>query len=341
MTNESYENHIYYSRYGGLWVDRHDAHDVLARKKAEGEIDEEMARHFEHFINEGYVIFPRAVSNELIDEYLSMFEQAWQSPPPGIYAHCERKVLPLSKDMYDKVAKVSDLHYYFPRAHEIIFPEPVRRFLTLVYDRPPVVFQTMSMRKGTEEQLHTDTGPLTLTEPVALTASWLALEDVDLRAGALEYIPGSHHIEVLVNGVSKAHQGDYVAYGKALAEIRQRCAENGLQTVQFTAQKGDVLIWAADLMHGGAVIEDSTLTRKSLVCHFMPLGAMPTFYDFSKVNYVPYPNGTYSLDRITPRSEEISDTQPAIANSTASDIATDDKRMLPLVWRRVRRWIGL
>ena len=331
MTSTPYEDHIYYSRYGGLWTDRRDAHEVLTHKKADGQIDEEMARNFEHFIDKGYVIFPRAVANELIDEYLNMFEQAWLNPPAGIYAHCNRKILPLSMDLYDSIAKVSDLHYYFPRAHEIIFPEPVRRFLTLVYDRPPVVFQTKSMRKGTEEPLHTDTGPLALTEPVALTASWLALEDVDLRAGALEYISGSHHVEVLVNGVSKAHHDDYVAYHNALTEIRQRCKENGLPVVKFTAKKGDVLIWAADLMHGGAKIDDPTLTRKSLVCHFMPLGAMPTFYDFSKVNYVPYPNGTYALDRNTPRSTEVSAT---------SGIATRGIGLLRRISGRVRRMIG-
>ena len=48
----------------------------------------------------------------------------------------------------------------------------------------------MSMRKGSEEPLHIDTGPLTLTEPMTLCASWVALEDVQPDSGEFEYVPG-------------------------------------------------------------------------------------------------------------------------------------------------------
>ena len=50
MTSTPYEDRIYYSQFGGLWTDRRDAHEVLTQKKASGQIDEEMARSFEHFI---------------------------------------------------------------------------------------------------------------------------------------------------------------------------------------------------------------------------------------------------------------------------------------------------
>jgi ectoine hydroxylase-related dioxygenase (phytanoyl-CoA dioxygenase family) len=147
--------------------------------------------------------------------------------------------------------------------------------------------------------LHIDTGPLTLTEPMSLAASWIALEDVRPGAGALQFVPGSHQLpEVLNSGTSKAHNGDYGAYHKVLQETLERCAARKLPTEHFMARKGDVLIWAADLMHGGAPIENPELTRKSLVSHYMPLGVMPTFYDFSKVNNVPYPGGGWRLDRI-------------------------------------------
>lgn len=288
---------LYYSRFGGLWTDRRDAQEQLARRRAEG-LDEETAARIATFVERGYVVIEGAVPPSLCDEYRAFFEAAWRSPPPTLFAHWRRRVVPLSMEIYDEVAKVSDVHYLFPRAAELLFPPAVLRFLTAIYERPPVAFQTMTMRKGSEEELHTDTGPLTLTEPCALTASWLALEDVNPRSGALQYVPGSHHVEVLVNGVSKAHHGDYPAYGRALEEQKRRCRERGLPTERFLARRGDVLVWAADLLHGGAPIEDRRLTRTSLVTHFMPHGAMPTFYDFSGVNYVPYPTGGYRLDRM-------------------------------------------
>lgn len=290
---------LYRSRFGGLWIDRADAAKVLARKLRDGEVAQEDAGPLRHYIEQGYVIFEQAVRHDVIDQYLAFFERAWDHPPQGIYAHSGGAVHPMSRELYDRVAKVSDLHYYFPRAEELIFAPAIRRFLEAIYERPPVVFQTMSMRKGSEEPLHTDTGPLTLTEPMSLAASWVALEDVQAGAGALQFVPGSHALpEVLNNGVSKAHNGDMGAYHRVLQDTLKACEENRLQTKHFMARKGDVLIWAADLMHGGAPIENPSLTRKSLVCHYMPLGVMATFYDFSKVDYVPYGNGGWRLDRI-------------------------------------------
>jgi len=292
---------LYRSRFGGLWVDRSDADSILARKLRDGEIAADEAAPLRHYMDSGYVIFPRAVDPGLVDRYLAFFEQAWDHPPYGFYAHSGGEVHPLSRTLYERITKVSDLHYYFARAGEIVFPPAVRRFLELIYERPPVVFQTMSMRKGSEESLHTDTGPLTLTEPMSLTAAWIALEDVRPGAGALQFVPGSHRLpEVLNNGVSKAHHNDFSAYYQVLQTTLKMCAERNLPTEHFLARKGDVLIWSADLMHGGAKIENAALTRKSLVCHYMPLGVMATFYDFSTVNYIPYSSGGWRLDRIKP-----------------------------------------
>ncbi len=294
---------LYRSRYGGLWTDRADAEEILARKLRDGEIEPADADPLLHYIRHGYVVFPRAVSHTLVDEYLACFEDAWKQPPAGIYAHSGGEVVALSDKFYDRVAKVSDLHYYFRRAGEIIFASAVERFLRQLYERPPVVFQSMSMRKGSEESLHIDTGPLTLTEPMALAAAWIALEDVRKGSGEFQFVPGSHRLpEVLNNGTSKGHNGDMGAYYKVLQESLRECDARGLGTEYFMAKKGDVLVWHADLLHGGAKIDNPGLTRKSLVCHYMPLGAMPTFYDFSGVNCLEYPGGGWHLDRIKPEA---------------------------------------
>lgn len=294
---------LYRSRFGGLWVDRSDAPAVLQRKVREGGISPADAEALRHYIEHGYAVFPKAVDRALVDEYLEFFDDAWGEPPAGIYAHSGGEVLPLSRELRDRVAKVSDLHYYYPRASRIIFPAPVLRFLEHIYERPAVVFQSMTMRKGSEEDLHIDTGPLTLTEPMGLAASWIALEDVKPGSGEFQFVPGSHAVpEVLNNGVSKGHGGDMGAYYQVLQSTLRECEARGLRTEYFMANKGDVLIWHADLMHGGAKIADRGLTRKSLVCHYMPLGAMPTFYDFSKVDYLQYPEGGWYLDRIKPEA---------------------------------------
>lgn len=290
---------LFRSRFGGLWTDRRDAHDVLERRRRQGRYDDLEAERLAHYIDHGYVVLPRATDPDLVDEYLEFFERSFHDPPPGVTALCQGPRLPLGPDLHDRIAKVDCLHLYFPRAGELVFPPEVLRFLTDLYERPPVAFQTMSMRKGSEERLHIDTGPLTLTEPMALTASWVALEDIRPRSGEFEFVPGSHRLpETLHHGVAKGHDGDMVEHHRVLTRTLELAAEHGLETERFMAGKGDVLIWHGDLLHGGAAIEDPSLTRKSLVAHFMPLGAMPTFYDFSRVRAYPYPAGGHCLDNL-------------------------------------------
>jgi phytanoyl-CoA hydroxylase len=308
MPNGEAEPPLYRSRYGGLWVDRRDAHDILEARLASEEVTEADAEILAHYIDYGYVVFPKVTDESLIDEYLDLFEAAWNAPPDDVFVHWKMQYVPMERKYYDEVTKVSEFHHYFARAGELIFPPPVLRFLTQIYDRPPVAFQTMTMRKGSQENLHIDTGPLTLTEPMSMAASWVALEDVQPSSGEFQFIPGSHGLpELLHYGTEKGHNGDYEEYDRILKTTLRTCEERGLKTERFMAKKGDVLIWHADLMHGGAPIEDWQRTRKSLVAHFMPLGVMPTFIDFAEVNAFPYAGGGYRLDahwRDTTREQE-------------------------------------
>ena len=287
-------------------MDRRDAHELLEARQARGEVSAADAEMLAQYIDQGYVVFPHATDESVIDEYLALFEAAWDAPPDRIFLHWNRQYLPMDRTYYDEVTKVSELHTYFERAGDLIFPPAVLRFLTQIFERPPVAFQTMTMRKGSEENLHIDTGPLTLTEPMSMAAAWVALEDVQPLSGEFQFVPGSHRLpELLHYGTDKGHGGDYEEYDKILKTTLRTCEERGLHTETFMAKKGDVLIWHADLMHGGAPIQDRQRTRKSLVAHMMPLGVMPTFFDFSNVSEIPYDGGGYWLDALwcdeTPR----------------------------------------
>ena len=332
---------LYRSRYGGLWVDRRDAHDVLEGKRSRGEVTDDDAEVLAKYIDDGYVVFPKATDESLIDDYLEFFEAAWDAPPQTIYMHWNRQVIYIDREHYDDVTKVSDVHSYYANGGELVFPPPVLRFLTQIYERPPVVFQTMTMRKGSQENLHIDTGPLTLTEPMSIAASWVALEDVQLLSGEFQFVPGSHRLpELLHYGTDKGHHGDYREYGTILETTLRMCEERGLKTAKFMAKKGDVLIWHADLMHGGAPIQDRSRTRKSLVAHFMPLGVMPTFFNCADVNAIPYPTGGYCTDRLlhdtTPRDNAGNVPRPVVGDT---DAAEGPNRIRPIeVWRS---WIPL
>jgi len=327
------EEPLFRSRFGGLWIDRRDAHELLAGRLSRSEVTAKEAEALAHYIDHGYVIFPKVVGDEVIDAYLDLFELSWDEAPPSVYVHVERRVQHMSREIYDKITKVSSLHCCFDRAGELIFPSVVLRFLTLIYDRPPVAFQTMTMRKGSEEALHIDTGPLTLTEPMTMAASWLALEDVRPGSGELQFVPGSHSVpEYLHPGVSKGHNNDMATYGQVLEQTKGVCRDRGFTTERFEAKKGDVLIWHADLLHGGAKIEDHSSTRKSLVTHYMPLGVMPTFYDSSEESALRYPNGGYCLEHL-----EVIKRKAAAAGNGAGESPSQ----APIRLRRLKRYVPL
>jgi len=57
----------------------------------------------------------------------------------------------------------------------------------------------------------------------------------------------------------------YPKYESAIAEVIESA---DLERKEFHAKKGDILIWHANLLHGGSPIKQPGTTRKSMVLHF-------------------------------------------------------------------------
>ncbi len=50
--------------------------------------------------------------------------------------------------------------------------------------------------------------------------------------------------------------------------IEDLVIRNNYEKREFHARKGDVFVWHANLVHGGAPIINKALTRKSMVIHY-------------------------------------------------------------------------
>jgi hypothetical protein len=103
-------------------------------------------------------------------------------------------------------------------------------------------------------------------------------------SGELFYYPGSQKTDDLLfaNNTKALRPGDPDGpnYSETLEEI---AAEQGLKREYLHIPKGSALMWAADLMHGGARIS-SPHTRRSLVTHYAPKSA--------RIPYHPHPDWT-------------------------------------------------
>jgi hypothetical protein len=116
---------------------------------------------------------------------------------------------------------------------------------------------------------------------------WVALEDIDSENGPLLYYPGSHALPIFSNehlGVNPDFSTDPSShYGLFMQAWEQIVEALHLKPMQFHARKGQALIWAANLLHGGAAQSDLTRTRYSQVthyffeecCYFTPLHSVP------------------------------------------------------------------
>jgi ectoine hydroxylase-related dioxygenase (phytanoyl-CoA dioxygenase family) len=108
---------------------------------------------------------------------------------------------------------------------------------------------------------------------------WVALEDVKPGSGELEYYPGSHKFEeFLWNGRNKLMPPDDPDHAKYLEQLHTQAKAHGCERKRFNPRKGDALLWAADLAHGGALQTTPGLTRRSLVTHMCPEEDKPQYF---------------------------------------------------------------
>jgi len=148
----------------------------------------------------------------------------------------------------------------------------ILNLLGFLLDKEVIPFQTINFITGSEQRAHSDSVHMTTYPLGYLIAIWIALEDVDHDNGPLFYYPGSHKLPYLLNNDFNGGETfltlgkkDYVDYEDMVEELIKK---NGYQAKEFHANKGDVLIWHANLVHGGAPIINMERTRKSMVIHY-------------------------------------------------------------------------
>jgi hypothetical protein len=143
--------------------------------------------------------------------------------------------------------------------------------LSRLYGRPAFPFQTLNFPVGTQQHVHSDAIHFSSQPERFMCGVWLAMEDIHSDAGPLNYCPGSHQWPIVSNAMlgvsrfgdhSRLAQEPYEAIWDAMIDVTNTPIET------FLARKGQALIWAANLLHGGSHQKDVTRTRWSQVTHY-------------------------------------------------------------------------
>jgi ectoine hydroxylase-related dioxygenase (phytanoyl-CoA dioxygenase family) len=179
--------------------------------------------------------------------------------------------------------RVNDIYVYYESARRALFADPILHFLRLIFSGNPTLLQSLTFDKGSQQGIHQDTTYVVIDPPLALAASWIALEDVQPGAGELVYYDGSHRLkDFLFSGKYKCWHSErdgIEQHDENANALPGRCEAAGLELKRLLAKQGDVLIWSGNLAHGGSKVVDDDLSRRSLIGHYCPEWAVPRYFD--------------------------------------------------------------
>ena len=134
----------------------------------------------------------------------------------------------------------------------------VLALLTALYTRRPFPFQTLNFAKGTEQPTHADTIFFNSEPAHYMCGVWVALEDIDMHNGPLQYFTGYHKLPIAAPSMfGREGMNPYFA-----AAAKKYAKQYGVM------KKGQAIIWSANVLHGGSPIHDKSRSRLSQVTHY-------------------------------------------------------------------------
>ncbi len=152
----------------------------------------------------------------------------------------------------------------------------LKEILSALLGNSAILFQSINFFKGSEQHTHSDSIHMTTYPTGGLLGVWIALEDITIKNGPLHYYPASYKLPYYMNADYNNEGNKWFIGSKSYDEyekmIESKMKENKMKKEIFYASKGDVLIWHANLFHGGEPHFNKTKTRKSMVFHYFREG---------------------------------------------------------------------
>lgn len=166
--------------------------------------------------------------------------------------------------------------HHSERLREIVENFSFLPLLDVLIDGNARLFQSINFLRGSQQRTHSDSIHMTTHPLGGLLGVWIALEDITLGNGPLHYYPGSHQLPYVLRP-DFDHGGNALLNGPVAStayenKIGEVVRENDFPKQVFLAKRGDVLIWHANLLHGGEPHTDADQTRKSMVLHYFDGG---------------------------------------------------------------------
>lgn len=227
---------------------------------------------------DGYVILRGFFARAMVDAVNALVDRLWNAQAQldsnlsidvFLESAQQRRMLFAQAPLAARGApyKINDLYLESPLVRSIMLDQRLREILNSLLDGEPLLMNSLNFELGSGQPAHVDTLFISPRKREKLVVVWLALEAIDPASGPLVVYPGSNKIPAFVsrNGGSRIEADEMPQFNQYMdAQLRER----GIGAHEFIAETGDILIWHAQLLHGGKAILDPHKTRKSLVCHY-------------------------------------------------------------------------
>ncbi len=224
---------------------------------------------------DGFVIRPRVVPDELIDRLLEALRRDIFPSREKFYRQNSARYEQNRFTKHGYLANaLLDLHDY--RRHkafsqtalELFFCRPLLDEIEALTGHPRMqLMQTMLIDANPKTPPHQDWWYPDTVPNGNLIAAWIALEEIDERAGRFYVMRESQRVNLHQDLESLTHR-------EWLARMAAWEDEHQDKLVAPALKKGDVLFWNSSTIHGSLPTRDERFSRKSATAHYIPEGAV-------------------------------------------------------------------
>ncbi|MEY4538573.1 MAG: hypothetical protein RLZZ306_330 [Bacteroidota bacterium] len=260
--------------------------EVMAKVDVPSDTPYDLREKLEFWRENGYVVLEKVLPPNWLDLFWNEVEDTIENHEKHtatglVYQFNDQKPTQLKnipKELLKGIgSRINDYHNTSIGAKRIMTHRHIVTFLKAALAPELTAFQSLVFKYSSQQPTHQDFPWVTSNIPSHLAAAWIPCEDVHADSGPLFYYPGSHKIPKFNFGRTGILKKDISLFNPIQFSeyLDKTCKEHGIEKKVLLIKKGDILIWHGGLAHGGSIINNPEMTRKSFVCHYSTLEAQP------------------------------------------------------------------
>ena len=213
----------------------------------------------QQFESEGYLIVKGLFSEQNLAEIDDTFEGISHHTVPGLF---EPDLQADGTDPLKRYPRVMHPHRFNETAKKYMLHQPVMDALADLYEEEALAAQSMFYYKppGSRGQaLHQDNFYLQV-EPGNCIAAWTAIDAADDENGGLLVVPKTNTFEIACPDIADDKESFTTHYVKPPKDEK---------AIPVIMQRGDVLFFNGNLIHGSYRNKTKDRFRRAFICHYV------------------------------------------------------------------------